>query len=71
MKVTFFLSALSATLAMAAPETQVVPNAIQPQACLPASCASFGVSIYLPTYLPILNKHTRSIAVVIVENDDG
>lgn len=43
MKITYILTALSATLAMAAP-AEPEKNALEPQACLPASCQSFGVS---------------------------
>jgi len=46
MKLYYILAALSASAAMAAPaaESEKAAEALAPQACLPASCQSFGVS---------------------------
>jgi len=49
MKFSTILTALAAGIAMAAPapEADKAPDALAPQACLPASCQSFGVSSLL------------------------
>ena len=51
MKISIILTTLAAGIAMTAPapEADKAPDALAPQACLPASCQSFGVSLLLNT----------------------
>ena len=51
MKLVYIFTALTATIAMAAPAPEVegAEALAAPQACLPASCQSFGVSIGSPS----------------------